>query len=147
VLLETVCERRPGGETAFKLAVVSLGGAVVLLQAHSGSLSDAASVVAASLLGVALVMWWRQSDAGGAMPGIAVLVPGLMVAGRTQTFSEVPPISFALIGLAPLLLGIPLLPTAARWPRAARVLRAVLVLTALGVAVGLAMWAEPPTGE
>jgi hypothetical protein len=72
-----------------------------------------------------------------------VFLPGLMVAGKTQTSGEVPLASFVLIGLAPLLLALPLLPLVGRLPpRVLRGLRAGLVLAAVGVAVVLALQAE-----
>ena len=136
-LLETVAERTPGGTVPLSLALAFLGGAVVILHGYSARLADIGLIAAAGLTGIALVAWWGQADVRGAMPGVAVLLPGLLLAGMWETadLTKVPRRSFVLIAVAPLAWALTLLPPRLRLP--------ALLLVPVAYAVYLAMRAEP----
>jgi hypothetical protein len=136
-----VCEQAPQGPLA--LALAALAAAVVLLHAHTARLAEAALLLASALAGLALVAPAKGTDAGGSVPGAAVLLAGLLLSGHGTTYSEVPPSCFLLIGAAPLALAPTLLPFSCRLagPRLG-LLRAGLVLAPLAVAVARAMSAE-----
>ena len=141
-ILKPLARRSPAG-LPLALALAALGGSVVLIHAHTARLCEAALVLAAVLAGLALVGGVKRADAGGAVAGVAVLLPGLLLAGQTDTFSDVALASFALIGLAPLALAPALLvpPTRAGGWRFALLLVALTAVPA-GVAVALAVRAE-----
>ncbi len=77
------------------------------------------------------------------MPAVAVFVPGIMLAGYTETYSDVPWESFALVALAPLTLALTFV-----WPLTRlrdnhlQSLRLVLLVPPVVGAVVLAMRAE-----
>jgi hypothetical protein len=96
----------------------------------------------AALLGPALVAWVWPGDTGGAFAAVVVFLPGLLLTGQQETFSEVPLTSFLLAGLAPLALVPMLLPFLARCQRWARwLLGLILPLIPATLAVVLAMQA------
>src|SRR5262245_6645503 len=87
-VLEGSAGRSPGGGVPLGLALVFVGGAAVLIHAHSARLADVAFLVAAAFTGIAAVAWWARADGAGAMPGAAVLLPGLLLAGHSEPYSE-----------------------------------------------------------
>ena len=91
---------------------------------------NASIVVAAALSGIALVAWAGRADAGGAVPAAAVMLPGLLLMGQQETFSDVPWYAFALLALAPLLLAevLPLSDWQTSRPQRIRFLLMMLVL-------------------
>ncbi len=136
-------QRNPGAIVPVWLALVFLAAAVVLIHAHSKRYMDTAGILAASLLGVGLASFWRLGETGPVTGGAVVFLAGLMLSGQTQTFSQVPWISFVLVGLAPLALGVGFLPFLARWNSFPRLLTQTLVLLApLIAAVVLAIQNE-----
>jgi hypothetical protein len=142
--LEGLARRGPGGWSALLPAVAFGAAAVVLLHAHTAKLTDVATLAGASLAGLAAGAWQRQSDAGGMAPGVAVLLPGVLLVGQQGTVSETLPASaFAVAALAPLAASVLLLPGASRltgWRRAAA--GVLLVLVPAGMAVALAVTNE-----
>ncbi len=138
-LLDWFGEDSPGW-MAFGLGMVFAAGGVVLIHAQSARLTDLALFMAGSWFGVALAAWWTGADVRSAAPIAAVSLPALMLVGQQSTFSDVPLLSFALVALAPLGLA-PLLLPALR--RCRGVVGLVLLLLASGVAVVLAVCAEP----
>lgn len=114
---------------------------IVLLHAHSARFVDIATIMAACLGTIALLAWLTKTDPASAAPGVAVMLPGLMLVGYQDTFSEVPTASFATIALAPLTLA-PLLLPGVRRSRWALPLLAGLLIAVLAIGVGLAMRAE-----
>jgi hypothetical protein len=141
-LLEHLCERSPGGGIPLGLALTFFAAATVLIYAHTARLTDVATFLGASLFGIAVAAR-QQADAGAVAPGVAVLLPGLLLAGQYTTFSEVPLTSFLLVALAPLALLPTLLPPFRRWEGIRlRVLQITLILAPLVVAVVLTMRAE-----
>jgi len=103
-LLEQLAAEPPDGAVPFCLAATFLTAGAVLIHAGSARLMDTSVVVASALAGIGAVAWWRRVDAGGAIPAAAVLLPGFLLMGQQETFSDVPWYAFALPALAPLLL-------------------------------------------
>ncbi|MBX9585034.1 MAG: hypothetical protein K2X87_32415, partial [Gemmataceae bacterium] len=128
-----------GGQVAAYQAAVCYAAGAVLLYHHWASAMEAAVATGSALAGVAAVAWAARSDASGAAPAGAAVVPGLLLAGRLSQDSNVPVTSFWLVALAPLALAPFLVPRLNRqngW--LARAGRAVLVLIPLTLAVVLA---------
>jgi hypothetical protein len=141
-LLEHLCKRSPGGGIPLGLALTFFAAAAVLIHAHTALFTNVATFLGASLGGIAVAAR-RRADAGGAAPGVAVLLPGLLLTGQTTTFSEVPLTSFLLVALAPLALLPTLVPPLGRWQGIRlKLLQFILILATLVVAVVLAMRAE-----
>jgi hypothetical protein len=143
-LLEHLAARTPGGGVPLALALSAVVGAAVLIHAGTARLTDSMTVLAAVLVGVAAVAAWRRLDAGGAVPGAAVLLPGVLLMGQQETFSEVQWLAFALAAAAPLVLAVTLLPPFRSWQGTRlRLLRFALLLAPLAVAAGLTLQAGP----
>jgi hypothetical protein len=139
-LLEPLAARPPGGSVPLALALTAFVAATVLICANTARLTDAATVLAAALGGVAVVSWWRRSDAGSAVPGVVVLLPGLLLMGQQTTYSEVPWQAFATAAGAPLVLAVTLLPPLHSWQGTRlHLLRWALLLVPLAIAGGLAV--------
>lgn len=141
-VLTALTKKWKDGTVATVVAVCFAAAGVVLLHAHSARLTDMALLLFTALAGPALVAWIWRGDTGGAMPAIAVFLPALMLAGQQETFSDVPDVSFLLLGLAPLALAPALLPVLVRQERGRRWLLAALPLIPATVAVVLAVRAE-----
>jgi hypothetical protein len=144
-LLEHLCERSPGGGIPLGLALTFLAGAAVLIHAGSLRFTDVATILSASLSGIAVAAR-QQADAGAVAPGVAVLLPGLLLTGQNTMASEVPvPLAgFLLVGLAPLALLLTLLPPFRRWEGIRlNILQLILILVPVIVAVALAMQTGP----
>jgi len=113
--------------------------AVVLLHAHSASLTDCATALSAALGGIAVASLGR-GQARGCYAGVAVALPGLLWVGQQTTSSELPAYVFALVAVAPLCLPLGLLPwggkqrAGLRWGLACGLTGLVLSL-ALGLTV------------
>jgi hypothetical protein len=120
-----------------------VAAAVVLIHAHSARFCDLAMLLAAAIAGVGFVASLRKLDIVSIFAGPAVFVPALMLAGGTNTFSEVPAASFILVALAPSALWSLQLPPMRRWSgRALAAAGVVAVLIPCAVAIILAMRAE-----
>jgi hypothetical protein len=141
-------ERRDWALPLAAATVVCGGAAAVLIYSHSARLADAAVLLSAALLGVAAIAWLLPLDMRPLALTLAASAAGLMLSGHHSTFSEVPAASFALVALAPLLLGVASLPALQRWlvPRSpdwGRVaVQFALPLISVAVAVALAIRAE-----
>jgi hypothetical protein len=133
------------GRIALPVIAAGWGGtaATVLIFAHSAKFSDLAALLTAALLGTCLIaMIWNQNSAVYfAAP--AVFFPALMLGGAVNTFSEVPPIAFALVAFAPCALWLVHLPRIRRWPLRFQALAAVVaVMIPCAAALILTMRAE-----
>ena len=106
--LEHLAARPPDGSIAAALALSALTAGVVLVQAGSLRLMEANVVQAAALSGLAVVAWWRRSDLGAAVPGAAVLLPGILLFGQQATFTDISWWAFLLAAAAPLTLVVTL---------------------------------------
>ena len=113
-VLEQVAEH-PGVLVPVCLSLTFGTAAVVLLHAHSASLTDCATALSAALGGIALACLVR-GDARGCYPGVAVALPGLLWVGQQSTTSEVPAVAFAAVAIAPLLLSLGQIPWLVRRP-------------------------------
>jgi len=117
--------------------------ATVLLYAHSARFSDLAVLLSAAFFGAGLVavLWGQNTSVLFAAP--AVFLPGLMLGGAVNTFSEVPFAAFALLAFAPSVLWLMFLPHLRRWPLRFQTAGAIVaVLIPCATAVTLAMRAE-----
>ncbi|HEX6984178.1 MAG TPA: hypothetical protein VF170_02320 [Planctomycetaceae bacterium] len=124
------------------MSLAFFGASVVLLHAHSARFADTATILLASLAAVAVAAWLLRADPSAAAPGAAVALPGLILAGHQDTSSAVPAASFALTAVAPLALGLLLLPAARTRPRTAIIGTAALLVSLLAAGVVLAARAE-----
>lgn len=128
----------PGSSSVAGAVVLSMlvaGG--VLLHASSAKLMDVNIVFAVALTGILMTAYGRGVEVGGAMPGVAVTLPCLLLVGRLQVATEIHWTGFALPVVAPLLLAgtIPF----SHWPKwRLHALRLVIVLIPLALALYLA---------
>ena len=108
-----VCDRlRDQGWEELALAclvLAAMASAFVLLHAHSARLTDAATLIAAAMSGIAVASIWGKADAAGAIPAAVVFLPAVLISGYHETFSDVPILAFILPSVAPLALGLLLL--------------------------------------
>lgn len=108
----------------------ALGAAGLLELCSVAKFAQLAGVVAATAA-PALLLARHRATLAGAIGPLCVLVPGLIVTGRLETFEPVPLASFVLVAIAPLaVLVAP--PGGRRWPPV--VVAAVLVAVGLGLA-------------
>lgn len=139
VALDSLTRTETNGLTVGLSAAAMLGAGGVMLYSHSAQFMEIATAVAAVLAGVAVVSAVGKVSAGGAVPAVAVFLPGLLLTGRLVNDSKVPVASFWLLALAPLALAIFLVPAIAkRNPRALAAAKVALVLAPVVVAVVLA---------
>ena len=131
------------------LALVFLAGAVVLIHAAFAAVFRAGpdprlEPGGRGAGGVAGPLGWEWCGTGA-----VVALCGLLLAGWSETYSDVPAASFFLVALAPLLLGITLLPPLARLKTFHReLLDVAFVLVPLAAAVALAVLNESlPDGD
>jgi hypothetical protein len=142
-ILERLARTTPGGQAPWLLALTFLAGGLIILYAHCGRLAEVAMICAGALIGLGLVACWARIDCSGVVPATAVLLPGTLLAGATETWSEVPGLAFALVALAPLVLAGTLPTSLRRWPLTRlALLRLLLLLLPLACAVLLAVHAE-----
>jgi hypothetical protein len=104
LVIWTIAEWRPtrisSVVTSTAAGVASIGAAAVLLHAHSARLTDIATLVAFASFGITVAAFFLPVDVDGAVPALATLLPGMLVAGYHETFSSVPAMAFALPPLA-----------------------------------------------
>jgi hypothetical protein len=95
-------ERR--GLVALALVPAANVAAVVLIYAASARLSELALVLMAGIAGVGVVALALAREIDGIGAATAIQLPGLLLAGQQDTFTEVPLASFALVAISPLAL-------------------------------------------
>lgn len=135
-----------GAEASVYLAATFFAGAAVLLYSHNAKFMELAVVLGAALFGIAVVTLvpggeeGRRTLASGAIPAAVAFLPGLLLGTRpSHADNKVPALSFWLVTLAPVALGlffIPRINRQNRWLLLA--LRAAIVLLPLLIAVLLA---------
>src|SRR5206468_2372711 len=104
LLLERLASELPDGSVPFCLAVVFAAAGIVLIYDHSLRFMNIAMVLASALAGLAVLAWWSKADIGGAIPGVAVMLPGLLLVGQQTTSNRLLWYVYALPVVAPLLL-------------------------------------------
>jgi hypothetical protein len=133
------------GRIAVPVLTLIWGGAAatVLIFAHSARFSDLAVSVTSAFFGAGIVavLWGQNMSVLFSAP--AIFLPGLLLGGAVNTFSEVPLTAFALTAFAPCALWVVFLPPIRRWPLRFQAAAAVIaVLVPCAAAVTLAMRAE-----
>jgi hypothetical protein len=111
---EAVARQAPGGLVGLGLSLAVFGAGFVLAHAHSARLADALSIPAAALLGVSLVAIFAKVDIGGAVSGVALMLPAVLVVGFSETFNDIPWYGFLLAGLPPVTVGLLAIPPLSR---------------------------------
>jgi len=140
--LAWVAARSHGGLFPFLLALPSFAGGAVLEMGGSGTYAQLAGLLGGVLLGCAPLAWWKSAVplARGLVPGVAVVLPGLMLNGYLDSFVPIPSASYWLVALAPLTLAAGTLPPVRRTTPLRRcTILAIVMLLPLGTAVALAL--------
>ena len=148
--LAWAADRVPGGLFPLLLALPALAGGMVLEASGSGTYAQLAGLLAGVLLGCAPLAWWKPGRpfVRGMVPGIVVVLSGLMLNGFLDTLVPVPLTSYLLVAAAPLALLVGAVPAVRRLPTRLRsAILASAVLLPLGAAVGLALTAPEETEE
>ncbi len=101
-VLGTVRDRR-GAAVPFALCLAFSGASVIVLLAENLKLAILAGALAASLGAATALAWWRPRlrPLAGAMPLLAVTLPGLLLSARFLTYSAGPDWSYLLAAAAP----------------------------------------------
>jgi hypothetical protein len=145
--LEPVFERLPGIVTPLVLASTAGGGAAVMMLSKNAGFAQLSAAAAAGLGGIALIGFFSRGKnlVRGTAPLLIAFLGALMLVGRAYStlYSSVPTISYVLIPVAPLLMGLAAWGPAAGWSAKKRAaLQIILPLVAIGIAVGLGLQAE-----
>jgi len=111
---EAVARQTPGGVVGLGLSLALFGAGFVMAHAHSARLADAITIPAAALLGVSLVAVFLKVDVGGAVPGVALMLPSVLLVGFSETFNDIPWYGFLLAGLPPVTVGLLAVPPMSR---------------------------------
>lgn len=119
---ETVAKNAPGGAVALGLSLAMFGASLVILHARWASFAEAITFPAAALLGVAIVALIRKSDVGGALPGIAMILPSMLLVTYDQMSGShsIPWYAFLLAALPPLSIGLLCIPPLSKTQGVAR---------------------------
>jgi hypothetical protein len=143
VILDRIAAQPASFSVALSLTLSLLAAAGVLIHAGTARLMDATLVQACAIAGVLLVACCRRVDVGGAIPALAVALPGLLLMGQlTQAEEKMHWAAFALPACAPLLL-VATMPVT-HWPKLRlHLVRLALVLIPLAFALYLAHEAAP----
>lgn len=139
VALDGIARDGSGPQVAAYQSLIFLAAAAVLIYHHWSGAMEMAVVLACAMFGVAAAAGVVRADTSGSIPASVGFLPALLLNGRVQVDSQVPLVSFWLVGLAPLVLTPFLIPRVARqnrWLLAAT--RLVLLLIPLVLAVGIA---------
>lgn len=141
--LDIWTRKAPGPATAFWLLVIGSAGAGVLVFGHSARDGQSAGALTAGLGAawvVSLLFRRRGVLARGAVPVLALLLPGLWLSGHL--FASVSLVQIALLAVAPVLAALTTRGPLSRGP-AGRValVRALAVLLPVCIAAGLAFQA------
>ena len=101
---------------ALGLSLALFGASIVILHAHWLSFAESITFPAAALLGVAIVAFVRKTDVSGALPGIAVLLPSMLLVVYDQMagLHAIPWYAFLLAALPPLSIGLLAIPPMSR---------------------------------
>jgi hypothetical protein len=113
---EAVARQSAGGSVALGLSLSLFGASLVILHAHWASFAESITFPAAALLGIAIVAFIRKSDVGGALPGIALILPSMLLVTHDQMAGShtIPWYAFVLAALPPLTIGLLAIPPLSR---------------------------------
>jgi hypothetical protein len=136
--VDAVGRRNPGGSVALAVAVACGGAAAVLIHAEQAGFTDTATFLHVGLGVMAVLAWVARADAGAAAAVATVPLAVVLLLGRFLRDSEVSHLIFALVGFAPALMGLFLLPGLDRW--SGRVTGAVFRMAVVAVPVGFAVY-------
>jgi hypothetical protein len=146
VILDRVAAEPGSGSVAVCMTLSLLAAGGVLIHAGSAKAMDVVVVLAFALIGVWIIASLRDVEFGGAVPGVAVALPGVLLMGHQDASEEVLELihwsAFALPACAPIALAVTLPITHWRKPWL-HLLRVALILIPLGIAIALAMEAGP----
>ncbi len=155
-MLDAVSRRNPGGTLAACLSVVALGASCVAIHDDQARFTDFVTFVAVALGVLAVGGWVLRADTGSA--AAVAVVPLLTVLLMTResvppyepewmTHPPVPALAYWLVALAPLVLGLFLIPPVTRFGTRwyAMPVKLLLVLIPVGIAVYLCATEAPMT--
>jgi hypothetical protein len=141
LVLENLAKRDPGTRLPLFFLCVTFVASLVLELSANMRFAELAGILT-SILGACVLIGYWQGGAGaaqGMVPGIAVVLPGLLLSGYLSTTTEVPLASFVLVLAAPctllMMAFLPLRGKAARWTT---ILQGVALLAPLFLALALA---------
>lgn len=143
-ILERLATEEAKTTATFATALVCLATAVLMLHAHSARLSDGATLLGSALLGTAIATRFSQAEVAGIAPAVAILIPGFLLTGWNDTFSEIPPKAFILPAVGPLMpLALLVVPSTSfgGWKR--QLTMFVLIVAPAIIAIAMAAQAEP----
>ena len=125
------------------VGTVWCGSATILLVlAHSARFADLAILPSCALVAIGLITLKSRPQLTGLYIGPVVYILGLILGAFSNTYSDIPWISFALIAVAPALCLILYSMKCQAWFEARPFALAILLLLPCVVALGLAMRAE-----
>lgn len=150
-ILDTVSRKNPGGTLAACLSLVAGGAACVAIHDSSARFTDFATFVASALGVLAVGGWILRADVGGGVAVVPVITVLLMVregaipTDPADTTKHVPVAAYWLVGLAPLLLGVFLIPPLTRFGIRwySTPVKLLLVLIPVGIAMYLCLSEAP----
>lgn len=153
-MLDAVSRRNPGGTLAACLALVAGGVACVAIHDETALFTDFATFLAAALGVLAVGGWVSRSETGSAaaVAVVPVVTTLLMIRDGVPPYEPewmkhppVPTAAYWLVGLAPLMLGVFLIPPVTRfglrWYSVP--VKLALVLIPVGIAVYLCVTGAP----
>lgn len=154
-VLDAVSRKNPGGTLAACLSLVAGGVACVVIHDGSARFCDFATFVASSLFVLALGGWVLRADVGGGVAVVPIITVLLMIRDEAlptdpeETTKHVPVAAYWLVGLAPLVLAVFLIPSVTKFGGKwlAAVMKVALVLIPVGIAVYLCVTEAPLSFE
>jgi hypothetical protein len=141
--------KRLGRGAILPLAILVAGTGGILMLLNNLHLAEFAGVLCVGLIACWLVSRWRQglTLARGGVPLVAVLLTGLLAAGRFYSFPEMPIPALILLALAPATLWIDRIgPIRRLRPWQVGIDRCVAMLAWVGIALGVT-WMQMPPGS
>ncbi|TWT38539.1 hypothetical protein [Blastopirellula retiformator] len=143
--IDLLARRLTGPLLPAVVAASIAAGVLIVFLSGTATLMQIEAIGMAAAVGIALVATFfkdKPTFAGAALPA-TVLSAGYLLVAKSQSFSDVPLLAYALPPLAPLALWLSQAKPIADRPGFVGVLLRILVPAIVcGVAVGLAIWAE-----
>jgi len=138
-----LCQQKYGDFVASCVATLWGGfAAAVLVLAHSARFADLAILLSCIVSGIGTVCMLTRQRPNHFFAGPSVLIPGLMLVGALDTYSNVPLASFALVAVSPGFLALLHWKKLAAWSETH--IKTLLLISSIPglIAVGLAIRAE-----